>query len=377
SNMRIPVIDGEFKIELRVNESVDPGTYMLYVFAPQNISGGNIWIDPVSDPQKIFYFTVKEFGFKEYPVDVSLTRGEKKKLVFEVAVATEGQVTLSAKLSGNGISVDFDTSSFSEVDTGKFEFVLGTYYDDDNNTISTTYSTGYKLLATGIYTLTVVLKYSGDTIDSVNIPVEVKNPEISANIPEYVKKGDELVVTIDTNRAANYDGIWVFLVAPMTVYKQQVYTDANGTAKAYFQTFGLDTGEYKVFVRDTMGTMTASEKSELGVKYDIDPASDSLKGTGFADDILLGPYTVKIVEEIPATPTPTPEETPTPTPTATPTPTPTKTPTPTPTPVETKEETPTPAPTKTTEEKKEGPGFEAVFAVAGLLAVAYLLRRRQ
>ncbi|WP_456370373.1 PGF-CTERM sorting domain-containing protein, partial [Geoglobus sp.] len=80
------------------------------------------------------------------------------------------------------------------------------------------------------------------------------------------------------------------------------------------------------------------------------------------------------------TPSPTPEETPapTPTPTATPTPTPTKTPAPTPTPVktETRAETPTPAPTKT-EEKKQGPGFEAVFAVAGLLAVAYILRRRR
>jgi len=50
---------------------------------------------------------------------------------------------------------------------------------------------------------------------------------------------------------------------------------------------------------------------------------------------------------------------PTPTPTPSPTPTPTLTPSPTPTP-------------------EEGvPGFEAVFAIAGLLTVAYLLRRRK
>ena len=55
------------------------------------------------------------------------------------------------------------------------------------------------------------------------------------------------------------------------------------------------------------------------------------------------------------------------TPTPTPTPTPTVTPTPTIPPVVT---TPTPTPT-------EEPGFEAVFAIAGLLAVAYLVLRRK
>ncbi|MGB7533330.1 MAG: PGF-CTERM sorting domain-containing protein, partial [Halobacteriota archaeon] len=57
------------------------------------------------------------------------------------------------------------------------------------------------------------------------------------------------------------------------------------------------------------------------------------------------------------------------TPTPTPTPTPTVTPTPTIPPVVT---TPTPTPTPT-----EEPGFAAVFAIAGLLAVAYLVVRRK
>jgi len=51
------------------------------------------------------------------------------------------------------------------------------------------------------------------------------------------------------------------------------------------------------------------------------------------------------------------------------TPTPTPTPTPKPTPTATPSPTPTPTP--------EGPGFEAVFAIAGLLAVAYLVLRRK
>jgi PGF-CTERM protein len=85
------------------------------------------------------------------------------------------------------------------------------------------------------------------------------------------------------------------------------------------------------------------------------------------------------------TPTPTPVPTPTPTPTITPVPTPVPTPTPTPqptpiktpkpTPVTTPEKTPTPAITPATT-PEEQPGFEVIFAIAGLLAVVYLLRRR-
>jgi len=66
-----------------------------------------------------------------------------------------------------------------------------------------------------------------------------------------------------------------------------------------------------------------------------------------------------------------PEVTPTPTPTPSPTPSPTPKPTATPTippPI-----TPTPSPTPT----PEPPGFEAVFAIAGLLAVAYLVLRKK
>ena len=65
----------------------------------------------------------------------------------------------------------------------------------------------------------------------------------------------------------------------------------------------------------------------------------------------------------------------TPTP-ATPTPViiPTPTPTPTPTPITPKHVTPTPTISTPT---PETPGFEAIFAIAGLLAIAYLLGRRK
>ncbi len=83
------------------------------------------------------------------------------------------------------------------------------------------------------------------------------------------------------------------------------------------------------------------------------------------------------------TPTPTPTATPTVTPTPTPTPTVTLTPTGTPTPVPTPTPTPTPTPvTGFSLPSIRGatrllPGFEAISAIIGLLAVAYLVRRRR
>jgi hypothetical protein len=86
-------------------------------------------------------------------------------------------------------------------------------------------------------------------------------------------------------------------------------------------------------------------------------------------------------------PTPTPTTTPTVTPTSTPTPTPTPTPTltltpsPVPIPIPTPSPTPTPTPTPTLVppatpspiSTPEEPGFESVYVLAGVVAVAYLL----
>ena len=73
------------------------------------------------------------------------------------------------------------------------------------------------------------------------------------------------------------------------------------------------------------------------------------------------------------TPTHTPGETPTPPAEVTPTPTPFVEETPSPS----LTLTPTPAPTVSPTPTPKEPGFEAVFAIAGLLAVAYLVLRRK
>ena len=77
------------------------------------------------------------------------------------------------------------------------------------------------------------------------------------------------------------------------------------------------------------------------------------------------------VEILTAVPSPTPSPSPTVSPTPTPTPTPTPSPTSTVSPVAPTTPTPTPTPSPTP------PGFEAIFAVAGLLAVTYFVLRRK
>ena len=104
---------------------------------------------------------------------------------------------------------------------------------------------------------------------------------------------------------------------------------------------------------------------------------------------VTSPQQVDLILQTP-TPSPTPTPTPTPsyvrgggggrrvTPTPSPTPTPVVSPTPTPTATPTvTPATPTPRPTPTPTPKPGIPGFKAMFAIAGLLAVAYLVLRRR
>jgi len=137
--------------------------------------------------------------------------------------------------------------------------------------------------------------------------------------------GAPLVVTGTTNRR---EGFTLILTArgPIELTPQTVRVE-NGTFEATFDTAGAREGVYNVKADD---------------------------GDGHTDEA-----TVNIGAAAPATPTPAPT---TPTPTAAPTPVPTPVPTAAPTPVPA---TPTP----------EEPGFEALFAIAGLLAIAFLVLR--
>ena len=173
----------------------------------------------------------------------------------------------------------------------------------------------------------------GSDDDYATLTFKVSSPYISIEKPiPSVGSGEPLVINITTNRE---DDVAVTVTSP-DCPDLPGYTDYVKDGKVSFT----------INTTGVVGTCTIHAEDEDG---NIDEAT---------------------VEISTAAPTPTPTEV-TPTPTATATPTATIPPTTTPTATPTATATPAPTPTP------PAPGFEAVFAIAGLLTIAYLVLRRR
>ncbi len=348
------VSGGKFTITLKAKLSADPGTYRLYIFAPASSSE----IEPVSDAQTTFVVKVTEIGFTEVPSSIEFVKGGTATVEVRVSESVTDDVSVKATLKGYNVRVTETLSKGSE--KGLFKLKLYPFYNESSESLVAAGSPN-ELLPPGTYTLTLKLYCNGEEVKDARteIPAIIKEPTLDAEVPTEVKQGDRLKITVRTNRDSGYSGIYVVLKTPIEVYAKKVSTDENGTAIAFFETDMLELGEYNVYIRDTMGSI----KGNIDDFYSI-PLSDAYAKKYYAQDDILVAKTVKIVGEI--APTPTPTATPKPT-------TSTATPTATPKPTLTLAATPTVTPTAT---PKKQPGFEAVFAIAGLLAVAYLVRRR-
>uniref|UniRef100_A0A7C3UII4 M6 family metalloprotease domain-containing protein n=2 Tax=Geoglobus ahangari TaxID=113653 RepID=A0A7C3UII4_9EURY len=365
---KIKVTDNKFSVKLTVDETADTGTYTVYVIAPANES----WIDPAEDAMVQLSLTVTEFGFLTVPSEIRMVRGDVVDVYLQVN-ADPDDVIVKATFEGLGVKVKEDRLTFTKynesIGTGWVYATLYPFYDDGTNSLVDRGAPD-KLLRSGVYTLTLHM-YNKATNEEISeakttIPVVVEDLQLNVNYPSEVVKGDPLVVKIETNRKSTKIYDYIYVVLDLGVKKMKyprVALDASGSAEVEIPTVGIYPGTYKLYVRDAMRTV----KDDVERWYDINPAGDYAKEYDAQDDVLAGPFEVKIVEAAVVTPTPV-ETTPTPVETTPVETTPVVT-----TPVETTpvETTPTPTPTP------RGPGFEAIFAVAGLLAVAYLLRRRQ
>ncbi len=235
------------------------------------------------------------------------------------------------------------TATFSENVTG---FVLA------NITATNGILGNFSVVSGSVYNFTVAPVTDG--IVTVSIAANVTrdtatNPNVAAPVFSRIFDGTPPTVIISSSQGTS-------TFATSTVISG-VVTEANP--------HNLTVGG--VLITPAFGPY--SREVSLSIGYN----TFTVVATDVAGNVVTHSITVKrllagVAPVPPVVPVPTPTPTPTPVPTPTPTPTPVVTPTPTP--------VPTPTPTPVVEEPRI-PGFGAIFAILGLLAVAYLLRRRE
>ncbi len=353
----VPDTNDKLDFKLDVLTGADAGTYYLYFYAPVNASQ----IDRASDPQKMFAIVVTDprIVSVDIPsripyqgeVEVKIVTDPGKKERAHVTWVLEGSnIKVRPSAVGGPIDNRYTIDSNDEV---SFRLNLKNYYDEKGRSIDP-----------GLYVFTVKLYLDNEETDRVQKLVEISTISLDVTIePAVIVVGDTIKVSVKSSRegVAGYDHIYITMVGANYKAVQKVTLDSTGNGVATFETLGIADGTYKLYIRDTMGTgdgLTLAE--EL---YDLDPADSLARALDAHDDVLV----VRTIQILKERPTPTPTTPPTTPPVTTP---PVTTPTPTPT-------TPKPTtPTPTTTPAGGIPGFEAIFAIAGLLAVAYLLRRR-
>ncbi|WP_086975793.1 PGF-CTERM sorting domain-containing protein [Archaeoglobus fulgidus] len=348
----------DFQISVNVT-GVETGTYYLYFYAPANISV----VDKASDPQKIIAVTVTDPQIVEVTAPSKVPYQSK----FEVSVLTDpgdrDNVEVRLVLSGPNVR-DTTVADWASVDTNNYFNKTVDLRDIAKNKLN------LDALEPGLYVLTAELRFKqslgGEKVDSEDKLIEILGLTFEVDVNTPVVIGDEIVVNITTDRLeAGYDKIFVTLVGTNYKVTQVATLNSEGKATVTFETYGMSAGTYKVYVRDTMDTCSETDQyTWVDEHYMLDPASE-LAPMYKADDDVLVIKTIELLETAPTTTTVV----------TTTTAVTTTTVATTTTAVET---TTTEAVTTTTEAQQGGgvPGFEAVFAIAGLLAVAYLLRRK-
>ncbi|WP_202320781.1 PGF-CTERM sorting domain-containing protein [Archaeoglobus neptunius] len=368
----------DFKVDVQVTSTaygdVSPGTYYLYFYAPSNVTADGKQanrIDKASDTQAIVAIVVTDPRIESVEIPSKIPYQGAVEVSILTAPGDKNNVIVTFKLEGSNVKAD------------PSDFQLGSDlgHPDSNGYVNFTLDfkkyaeeTG-DTLEPGLYVFTAKLKFvsslGGDVVDTKDSLIEIVPQTLDVTIePTQPVVGDQIKVTVSTNREgkSGYDHIWVTMVGTNYKSVQKVTLNSKGVGTVTFETVGLAAGTYKFYVRDTAGTWD-KDHDELYVPenlYNLDPAEAIAKIYNAQDDLLVV-KTIQLLETAPTTTTAVPTTT-----TAVPT---TTTAVPTTTTVATT--TTTAAVTTTTAGGQGGiPGFEAVFAIAGLLAVAYLLRRR-
>ncbi len=282
---------------------------------------------------------------------------------------------------------------------------------------------GLKSSIVVLFLISMALVFAITTVVAEEGEVEVK-----VNAPEYVEEKETFDVTIDVDSVTELTWSQFDLLFDKSVVKVEEVTEGRivDTEIPIADWARMDSDTITVmtsvpedkFLEGVSGSgylakITFKVKGGEGDESVLDISNVILGNTSAGEipatwidaEIKVGVEEKEEEEEEEPTPTPTlaPGETPAPTPetnvteTETPTPTPTLAPgiTPSPTPTLAPGETPKPAaspavkptpkptappekkPTPTPTPKPAVPGFEAVFAIVGLVAIAYILLRKR
>ena len=242
-------------------------------------------------------------------------------------------------------------------------------------------------------------------------PVIAQAAEVSVNAPEYVEEKETFEVTIDVEGITDFNSGMFDLTFDHKVVKVDDVTDGSidDTEIPVTMWDDMDSDTIRVML-ELPETTTASGsgylagitfkvKGDEGEESALEIAEGELVKYVFEDEratpeaIVVNNWNGAVVkvsieeeEEEEEEPTPTPEanvtESSTPEANVTESPTPTLAPGETPKPTATPEKKSTPKPTATPEKKSTPtptpvPGFEAIFAIAVMSAIAYILVRKK
>jgi len=249
-----------------------------------------------------FSLTITEFGFLHVPEKVVMVKGDEVDVYVSVN-ADPDDVIIRAEFKGMGVKVkEAGFGEFSKYnETAEGGWLYATIYPFYNDTLGKLVSEGDpdELLKPGTYTLTLHM-YNRETGEEISeaetaIPVIVEEPKLNVDVPVEVKKGEPIVVKIDTNRGEKgYDYLYVVLDLGVKKMKYtRIALNENGDAVVEIPTAEISPGEYKLYIRDAMRTI--KKGVDIEEWYDISPTDSYAKYYNAQDDILFV-KTIKVVE---------------------------------------------------------------------------------